>query len=136
VLVLVGVSYRTVGGGLRSGAALVDVRLDVGLSRSVLPCRLWQVVCWVGFLLDVISGVESALWEGCYPVLTLAPTCVNALNQRDLLLKSITNRRRRAGSTSKSAWTTRLSGPTESDGVAKARLTCAVGPENSSCCGA
>ena len=30
---------------------------------------------WVGILLDVIAGVESALWEGCYPALTLAPTC-------------------------------------------------------------
>ena len=46
-----------------------------GLSRLVLPRRLWRVVGWVGFLLDVISGVESALWEGCYPALTLAPTC-------------------------------------------------------------
>jgi hypothetical protein len=45
-LVQVGGVYRTVGGGLRSGAALVDVRLDVGplLPRSSLPtvagCRL------------------------------------------------------------------------------------------------
>jgi hypothetical protein len=45
------------------------------LSRPVLPRRLWRVVGWVGFLSDVICGVESALWEGCYPVLTLAPTC-------------------------------------------------------------
>ena len=45
-----------------------------GLSFPVLPCQLWQVVGWVGFLLDVIDGVESALWEGCYPALTLAPT--------------------------------------------------------------
>ena len=43
-----------------------------GLSRSVLPRRLWRVVGWVGFLSDVIGGVESALWEGCYPALTLA----------------------------------------------------------------
>jgi hypothetical protein len=33
------------------------------LSRPVLPCRQWRVVCWVGILLDVIGGVESALWE-------------------------------------------------------------------------
>ena len=43
-----------------------------GLSRPVLPRRLWRVVGWVGFLWDVIGGVESALWEGCYPALTLA----------------------------------------------------------------
>ena len=34
------------------------------LSRPVLPRRLWRVVGWVGFLSDVIGGVESALWEG------------------------------------------------------------------------
>ncbi len=43
-----------------------------GLSSPVLPRRLWQVVSWVGFLSDMISGVEIALWEGCYPALTLA----------------------------------------------------------------
>ena len=43
-----------------------------GLSRPVLPRRLWRVVGWVGFLSDVIGGVESALWEGWYPALTLA----------------------------------------------------------------
>ncbi len=43
-----------------------------GLSLPVLPHRLWQVVCWVSFLSDVISGVESALWEGCYPASALA----------------------------------------------------------------
>jgi hypothetical protein len=42
-----------------------------GLSRPVLPRQLWRVVGWVGFLSDVISGVESALWEGSYPALTL-----------------------------------------------------------------
>jgi hypothetical protein len=42
-----------------------------GLSRPVLPRRLWLVVGWVGFLSDVIGGVESALWEG-YPASTLA----------------------------------------------------------------
>jgi hypothetical protein len=30
-----------------------------GLSRPVLPRRLWLVVGWVGFLSDVIGGVES-----------------------------------------------------------------------------
>ncbi len=38
-----------------------------GLSR---PVR--RVVGWVGFLSDVIGGVERALWEGCYSALTLA----------------------------------------------------------------
>ena len=64
LLVQVGGVYRTVGGGLRSGAALVDVRLDVG---PLLPCSSLPtvaVVCWVGFLLDVICGVEIVLWEG------------------------------------------------------------------------
>jgi hypothetical protein len=41
-----------------------------GLSRPVLPRRLWRVVGWVGFLSDVIGGVENALWEG-YPASTL-----------------------------------------------------------------
>jgi hypothetical protein len=31
-----------------------------------------RVVGWVGLLSDVISGVESALWEGCYPASALA----------------------------------------------------------------
>jgi hypothetical protein len=42
------------------------------LSRPVLPRRLWRVVGWVGFLLDMICGVESALWEGYYPASALA----------------------------------------------------------------
>jgi len=34
------------------------------LSCPFLPRRLWRVVDWVGILaLDVIGGVESALWE-------------------------------------------------------------------------
>ncbi len=55
--------------------------LDVARCRLCLVAggvaarRLWLVVGWVGFLLDVISGLESALWEGCYPALTLALTC-------------------------------------------------------------
>jgi hypothetical protein len=35
------------------------------LSLPALPRLLWRVVGWVGFLLDVICGVESVLWEGC-----------------------------------------------------------------------
>ena len=73
VLVRVGGACRVVSGGLRVGVALVDVRLDV----VPLPPRSSSptvVVGWVGILLDVIGGVESALW-GCYPALTLAPTC-------------------------------------------------------------
>jgi hypothetical protein len=31
-----------------------------------------RVVGWVGFLSDVIGGVERALWEGCYPASALA----------------------------------------------------------------
>jgi hypothetical protein len=54
---------------LISGAAPVFVRLDVvffvHLSRPSLQVRLCRVVCWVDTLLDVISGVESALREGC-----------------------------------------------------------------------
>ena len=42
-----------------------------GLSRPVLPRRLWRVVGWVGFLSDVIGGVEIALLEG-YPASTLS----------------------------------------------------------------
>ena len=67
VLVRGGGACRAVGGGLRSGAALVDVRLDVvpfpprSSSPTVAGCRLG------GFLLDVIGGVESALWEGVTP---------------------------------------------------------------------
>jgi len=66
---------RAVGGGLQSvfcnrrppstSASTSE------LSRPVLPCQLWRVVGWVGFLSDVIGGVESALWEG-YPASTLA----------------------------------------------------------------
>ena len=39
-------------------------------SPTVAGCRLGGNI-----LLDVIGGVESALWEGCYPASTLAPTC-------------------------------------------------------------
>jgi hypothetical protein len=47
------------------------------LSLPVLPRQLCQVVCWVGILLDVIGGVESTLWEGCYLALTLEQSCEN-----------------------------------------------------------
>jgi hypothetical protein len=44
--------------------------------RRVSPAPFFLANCggfgWVGFLSDVIGGVESALWEGCYPALTLA----------------------------------------------------------------
>ena len=42
------------------------------LSRPVLPRQLWQVAGWVGFLLDMICGMESALLEGYYPASALA----------------------------------------------------------------
>jgi hypothetical protein len=60
---------RAVGGGLQLGAALIGVRLDVGSlpPRSSSP-TVTGVVGWVGFLSDVIGGVESALWEGCYRI--------------------------------------------------------------------
>ena len=64
---------RTVGGGLQSGAAVIGIRLDVGSlpprssSLTVTGCS----VGWVGFLSNVIGGVESALWEGCYPASVL-----------------------------------------------------------------
>ena len=51
-------------GGLSSGAAPVVVSTSC-LSRPALPRRRWRVVGWVDILLDVISGVENALREGC-----------------------------------------------------------------------
>jgi hypothetical protein len=33
-----------------------------GLSSPVLPRQLCRVVSWVGFLLDVIGGVERVVW--------------------------------------------------------------------------
>ncbi len=86
--------------GLRSLAALVVVRLVIVPLLPRSPRRQWRVVCWADILLDVISGVERALREGCprtmtgvsqywfsghfrqvfstpmhYPALTLATTC-------------------------------------------------------------
>ena len=54
-------------GGVSSGAAPVVVRLDIvplppsSSALNVTGCRLG------GFLLDVISGVEITLLEGCTP---------------------------------------------------------------------
>jgi hypothetical protein len=86
--------------GLSSLATLIVVRLAIVPLLPRYPRRQWQVVCWADILLDVISGVESAMWEGCprtmtgvsqywfsghfrqvfstpmhYPALTLATTC-------------------------------------------------------------
>jgi hypothetical protein len=61
-----------VGGGLHRGPPSSASASTSGLSRPVLPRLLCRVVSWVGFLSDVIGEVESALWEGCYPALTLA----------------------------------------------------------------
>ena len=63
---------HAVGVGLQRRPPLSTSSSKSGLSRPVLPCRLWRVVGWVGFLSDVIGGVERALWEGWYPALTLA----------------------------------------------------------------
>ena len=54
-------------GGLSSLAALVVVRLDVVPLPPRSSCKRWRVVGWADSLLDVIGGVESAVWEGCYP---------------------------------------------------------------------
>jgi hypothetical protein len=60
--------------GLSSGAPPVSSDLTSCLSRPALPCRQWRVVellvVWVDILLDVISGVESALREGCPRTMT------------------------------------------------------------------
>jgi hypothetical protein len=45
--------------------------------RRVSPAQFFLadcggIVCWVGFLSDVIGGVEIALWEGCYPASVLS----------------------------------------------------------------
>jgi hypothetical protein len=59
---------HAVSGDLQSEATLVDVRLDVG---SLFPDPFFLADCvgfsWVGFLSDVIGGVESVLWEWRYP---------------------------------------------------------------------
>ena len=91
-LMLVRGCDAAVGGGLQSGAALIDLASTSGLSRPVLPRRLWRVVSWVDFLSDVISGVERALWEGCYPVLTLAHVECRAL-EPERIVRSVLLRR-------------------------------------------
>ncbi len=62
---------RSVAACNRGPPSLTSVSTS-GLSRPVLPRQLWRVVGWVGFLSDEIGGVESALWEGCYPASALA----------------------------------------------------------------
>jgi hypothetical protein len=62
-------------GGLSSLAALVVVRLDVVPLPPSTPRRRWRVVGWADILLDVISGVESALREGCPGVIHSARSC-------------------------------------------------------------
>ena len=70
-----GCVFRVVCGCLHLGVALVDVSLDVvplpprSSSLTVLGCLVG------GFpvrLLDMIGGVEIALWEGYYPASALA----------------------------------------------------------------
>ena len=62
--------FHAVGGGLHLGVALVDVRLDVVPLPPRSSSATVQVVCWV--VLDMIGGVENALWEGYYPASALA----------------------------------------------------------------
>jgi hypothetical protein len=64
--------FHAVGGGLHLGVALVDVRLDVVPLPPRSSSATVRVVGWVDFLLDMIGGVESALWEGYYPASALA----------------------------------------------------------------
>jgi hypothetical protein len=71
-------SHLPVGGGLKSAADLIDVRLEVG---SLPPRSSSPTVtgCWLGgfsvfgrCLSDVSCVVDSLFWEGCYPALALA----------------------------------------------------------------
>ena len=57
-------------GGLSSLATLVVVRLIVMPLPHCSLGRLWWFVCWADILLDVISGVERALREGCSRTMT------------------------------------------------------------------
>ncbi len=64
--------FRAVSGGLCLRVALVDVRLHFLPLQPSSSSPTARVVGWVGFLLDMIGGVESALWEGYYPASALA----------------------------------------------------------------
>jgi hypothetical protein len=44
----------------------------IAITPSHPPTVTVRVVGWVGFLLDMIGGVESVLWEGYYPASALA----------------------------------------------------------------
>jgi hypothetical protein len=64
--------FRAVGGGLRLGFALDEGPSSTSaskscLSRPVLPRRLWRVVSWVGFLLDMISRGGERVVGGVLP---------------------------------------------------------------------
>ena len=51
---------RAVGGGLRSGATLVDVCLDiVPLPTCSSSQTVWLVVSWVGILLDMATSCSK-----------------------------------------------------------------------------
>ena len=77
VVVRGGGVFHAVGGGLHLGVALVDVRLDVVPLPPSSSSATVRVVGWVGFLLDMIGGVESVLWEGYYraSALTMGSVC-------------------------------------------------------------
>ncbi len=64
--------FRAVSGGLCLRVALVDVRLHFLPLQPRSSSPTVRVVSWVGFLLDMIGGVESVLWEGYYPASALA----------------------------------------------------------------
>ena len=57
-------------GGLLSLASLVVVSLVIVPLQPHSPHRWSWVVCWPDILLDVISGVESVLLEGCLRTMT------------------------------------------------------------------
>ncbi len=52
------------------GHRAIVVQLVVVPLLPSSQCRLWRVVCWADILLDVISGVESVLLEGCPRTMT------------------------------------------------------------------
>ena len=57
-------------GGLTSLASLLVVRLEVVSLPPRSPRRQWRVVGLADILLDVISGLEIALREGCPRTMT------------------------------------------------------------------